>query len=693
MEPGIKLCESDAHMSPGMWVVGLILVFAPLLEGGTTHVAAMVIRLLVLVLAALYFTQNIRAGVMTVPRLPLDLSITVFLILAGSSAIGSDYPHQSFQWLMVLGVYAALLYFIVFFINGWKDVIRLVAVLIAVAVGESTLSLVQFFMLGLPRPNGTFFNPNFLAGYLGAVFAIVLGAGMCLRWPQYARFNVPRLFQPIGVINAIPARCLKVLLPGIWVAMLSLLAVAILITGSRGGLSAAIIAAMCVLILQLRKRGIAVIAIVVVAVLVIPNPLSSRIEAEHKINPESYARWRIWQQSGQAVLQNPLGYGLGLYQYIYPRYAFPIEGQIVRYGKVAQTAHNEYIQIGVELGLFGLTVFLFGMLQLLKEIRLVLRFRLRRWQRGMIVGACGAVTGVLAQAAFDSNLHEPGIVVVLIVAVAVLCSVRRMAGAIGSPAVEWMARPRWAWAGCSLIVLLFIGIIVLKDGVGWLFFESGTRAQANRDVDKAIAAYQTAVFLEPGKALYHSSLAAVQFQRFQQTSQAAAAQAAIDELLAAMERNSLDGRLPGILGYVYGRVAAAASNDLAGRATREALEVKAILAYERAKELEPFSVLHRLELARLRLARGEREKAFNEADEALELEPNCLIVREWLAHVYLNSGTPDHIERARHQIREILDRQKRYAEQPKNALELKFMTVHAANLMAELNRVAQLKRA
>lgn len=693
MESGIEPHESDAHMSPGMWVICLILVFAPLLEGGTTHVAAMVIRLLVLVLAALYFTKSIRNGVVTIPHLPLDISVAVFLILAGGSAIGSAYRHQSVQWLIVLGGYAALLYFIVFFINGWKDVIRLVAVFSAVAVGESTLALVQFFMLELPRPNGTFFNPNFLAGYLAAVFGIILGTGMCFRWPRYARLNIlPSLRSPHGINETMTRRSSNVLLFGVWICTLILLAVAILITGSRGGLLAAIIATMCVCILQLRQWGIAVVGLVIVAVLFIPNPLSSRITAEHRINPESYARWQIWHQSGQAVLQNPLGYGVGLYQYVYPRYAFPIEGQIVRYGKVAQTAHNEYIQIAVELGILGLAVFLFGILQLLKEIRLVFRARLRHWQRGLVVGVCAAITGVLVHAALDSNLHAPGIVVVLIAAVAVLCSVRRIGGIMSHPDAEYIAHPRWLWSGCGVLVLFFIGTIVLKNGAAWLFFESGTQAQANRDIDRAVAAYQAAVSLDPGKALYHSSLAAIQFQTFQQTSEAPAAQAAIDELLAAIERNSLDGRLPGILGYVYGTVAAS-SNERLGRATRAALEAKAILAYERAKELEPFSALHRLELARLHLARGEREKAFAEAGEALELEPNCLIVREWLTHVYLDSGSPDHIDRARQEIREILDRQKRYADQPKNALELKFMTVHVADLVAELNRRARLNQA
>jgi O-antigen ligase len=50
------------------------------------------------------------------------------------------------------------------------------------------------------------------------------------------------------------------------------------------------------------------------------------------------------------MTEYPFGLGLGLYQYAYPHYAFPVEGQIARYGRVAQTPHNEYLQMGVELG-------------------------------------------------------------------------------------------------------------------------------------------------------------------------------------------------------------------------------------------------------------------------------------------------------------------------------------------------------
>jgi tetratricopeptide (TPR) repeat protein len=404
------------------------------------------------------------------------------------------------------------------------------------------------------------------------------------------------------------------------------------------------------------------------------------------VNPESYARWQIWQRSAQAVARNPLGYGLGLYQYIYPRYAFPVEGQILRYGKVAQTAHNEYLQIAVELGVIGLAVFCFGILQVVREVRMVLRLRLRRWQRSLAIGVSGGISGVLAHAVIDSNLHEPGIVIVLIVAVAILCSVRRLSTGIPGPSTRFIARPRWVWAGCSLLLLLTVGMAVLKHGAAWLFFESGSRAQAERDIARAIADYQVAVSLDYGKALYHSSLAAARFQEFQQTLETTAAQAAIDEMLTAIRQNPLDGRLAGILGHVYGSLATTSHSGFIEKATQEQLEAKAILAYEQAKQLEPFSPLHRLELARLYLDRGEQQKAFAEAGEALELEPNCLVVREWLARALLASGSPDDVMLARRQIQEIIDRQRRYAKVPKNSLEMKYMSVRSADLVAELGR-------
>ena len=57
------------------------------------------------------------------------------------------------------------------------------------------------------------------------------------------------------------------------------------------------------------------------------------------------------------MLDHPwVGIGLGQYEYVSTRYAFPIETHWAKYTRVAENAHSEYLQAGAELGVPGLLV-------------------------------------------------------------------------------------------------------------------------------------------------------------------------------------------------------------------------------------------------------------------------------------------------------------------------------------------------
>ena len=110
----------------------------------------------------------------------------------------------------------------------------------------------------------------------------------------------------------------------------------------------------------------------------------------------------------------------------------------------------------------------------------------------------------------------------------------------------------------------------------------------------------------------------------------------------------------------------------------------AMSASERAVALEPFAALYRFELGRLYLALGDRERAEAAVRYVLEIEPNFLPGREWLVRLYLQS---ERIDEAGREYREILERQRRYADWNKNDFEEHFMKADVTALAAELKRV------
>ena len=176
----------DSVRFSALLLLALLVVFSPTLEGGTTHVAVMIIRLMILLLVGFCLLISLRQGAMMRPRLVLDRPVVTFIALAFLSMMLSSNRHQSRQWFMVVSFYTVLLYLIVFFVDRWKYVMWLLGVVTAMGLGESVLALAQYSVFGILRPGGTFFNPNFLAGYLAAIFILLFGFGVyARRRPQH----------------------------------------------------------------------------------------------------------------------------------------------------------------------------------------------------------------------------------------------------------------------------------------------------------------------------------------------------------------------------------------------------------------------------------------------------------------------------------------------------------------------------
>ncbi len=635
----------------------------------------MIIRLHVLVLAALAVALMVRGG--EAPRLLSGVSppMLVFLALAGLSALTSPYTHQSAQWFLVLLCYAGLLYLIVFFLTRWNHIHRLLAVAVAVGAVEAGYAVTQAWALGEIRPSGTFFNPNFLAGYLVAVAMPVL-AVLC-----YGRLR--RRPGPLG--GGRDSRDGRRLDRRGWIwliagtALLALLGVALFETGSRGAALALVAGLTAVAGLRFGARGAAIGLLLVCVGLLIPNPLQERVRAEHRSNPVGYARWQMWQQAAVASADHPWGVGLGLYRYVSPRYAVETGGEIARYGKVARTPHNEYLQMAVELGFAGPAVFLWGIVVLGREGLRALRLRLRRHERGAVVGALAGVIVLVVHAAVDSNLHEPPLALMFALFAGVLLAARRLSDRRYEPRTIPL-RYAWVWGAASAVVLIVLAGVVLRFGLSWMAYEAGSRAQREQDFETAMVRYEQAIGLDPGKSVYHNALAAVRFQSFRTSHDPADARGALEALNRAIALNPLDGGLYGVLGNLHLQLLAALPAGEAYEVERGALRRDALFAYRRAAELEPYSPFHRLALGQVLLTMGDGDEAAATVRAAVAMEPNFLPGRLWLAGQYLASGHERGRALALEQYREIVERQARYAGRPKNHYERKLLEADSSRL-------------
>jgi O-antigen ligase len=634
-----------------------LLIFSPLLEGGTTHLAVMVIRLVIILLLGFHLWDGIQRGVIPRSLLGLGPAVLAYLTLAIISTTRSPYTNQSLQWLLVLLTYAGLLYLLVSLLREWDHAAKLLWVVLSVGLLEAGWAVTQWW-IGSLRPTGTFFNPNFLAGYLAAVAALLLGH-LC-----YARWKWAGLAW----------------WSGLGMSTLALLG-AIVLTGSRGGMLAWIGGTAFVIAVRFGRKAVGLLLLAALLGLAVPHPLRERLWAEHMANPVTYARLQIWHSSLRQAMDHPMGIGLGLYQYLYPRYSVPVEGQIARYSKTAQTAHSEYLQMAVELGVASLPVFAWGVVILGRRVRQTLKRRLHREQRGLVVGATGAMLAILVHAAVDSPLHEPALAILLTVCASFILVAPRLAGAVAAtPCMRLETRhSRWAWACLGAVAVASLAAGVLRLGLAWMAFQAGSEALAQQDLQTAIAGYETAVTLDPGKALYHSSMAAAQYQVYRTSHDQRAVHTALEQLQEAVALNPLDGRLMGLLGGLYRSLAMLPDT----RTRQQAWLHLAQQAFEKAAELEPHNPFHHLELGRVLWQLGQTAQAEAAVRHAVDLEPNFLPGRDWLAHCYLRSGR---VEAAQQEYQQIRERQTRYIQSPKDPVEENYLKVDLKPLEASLQK-------
>jgi len=167
------------------------------------------------------------------------------------------------------------------------------------------------------------------------------------------------------------------------------------------------------------------IVIIASAIIFIPNPLNERGTVLYKIKVRTSIsqltqgssiarRIAIWKFTWMMVEDNPvLGSGLGTFQSNSLRYQAEFFDQDDNRDKypygIADKVHNEYLQLWAELGIIGLMVFLWIIIQyFVSGIRFLKKGKKHdNMQFALVTGLMGAVMAILIDAVFGFPLHLP----------------------------------------------------------------------------------------------------------------------------------------------------------------------------------------------------------------------------------------------------------------------------------------------
>lgn len=492
--------KSEFPSRAGWWLLSFLILFSPLIQGGTPRLPTVVLQCSILLLGVVWACEwGWKAHFQSLRLTVFDGILSLFLFWTIFSFLFSPYQHAASGVLLRI-VCGAILYLWLVFHPSLKGLRWSLVAVTAQGLFQTALVVYQWQWLGTGRPSGTFYNPNFTAGFLAAAVFLTLG------W----------MYDPSSPSSR---RRWERILP---VTIVSFMVAGIILTGSRGGMLALALGSMVLI----AGRNILYVMLPVGAglagLVVYPNPWVERIVNLSQTDVFAYSRLSIWKSALEIMREYPLfGIGLGQYKYYSARFAFPVESHWARYSRVAENPHSEYLQVGAEMGVAGLVILLAGVACLVVFSRPLLlnRSATDRWRNAPLLAAMSAV---LAHAAVDFPLQIPPITLLLVLAAAGL----RIQGVEGPSWVfEFHFRKVYGVLLSAGLVLLLV--MALRPIVGFWYFLGGIGSPQNLFHEKwsleeaprrtvpmveSIALLEKAAAADPKNAAYHNVLGSRYFQ-------------------------------------------------------------------------------------------------------------------------------------------------------------------------------------
>src|SRR5438445_12911622 len=133
--------QGPRRMYSPLVVLGGLTVVAPLIDGGTTHLPVLIIRLTLLVAATVWTIAAMKSGRVTVPWSRLFVPVAIFLGWATLSIVWSPYTAISLHWLLSLFSYALTLFFVLLLVDSPWQVRGLVMVILGMGLFEVGVGL------------------------------------------------------------------------------------------------------------------------------------------------------------------------------------------------------------------------------------------------------------------------------------------------------------------------------------------------------------------------------------------------------------------------------------------------------------------------------------------------------------------------------------------------------------------------
>jgi O-antigen ligase len=526
---------------------------------------------------------------------PLEVPLYA-LILSGFSLLSIGHAFSSvYVWVSLqhsLNIFlATILLGIAFFLfrqdskpSAWSVFLPFLAVLAAL---EIAMAVHQRLTIGTSRPHGSFSNPMFLSEFL-AVVALFFASRFLAECGRAGRGRVA------------------------WGAGAVLfLACALSLTGSRGVVVALVPALMVLVVSHFGvSRGAKAFLLLLPGLVVLGWHSMSRFSGPDVYN---YGRWVFWRSALRVFESQPFGVGLGGYKYYWFATQEPFPAAFRHFAKSAVTPHNEYLEVLTGLGFPGLILFLAILL-------LPLWYAARGWKdvpedrRWMAAGALAGLVLTGANALFNFNLHEFGVVFTDVLLLGIL-----WASLPESAMGKRFEIPSFLSKAAAVIVVL-LGLASASLLAGAMMYARGEALVRAKEYPSAEKAFRAASLMDPFRATIPEALSALKYRRYVAANRAKDP-AAVELLISSIQwQEKARGLCPMEQGYHYRLANLFLEKYLLGGDRRD-LETTLGMTGEILK-INPYLVEALWNRAQAFLYLGRAEDAVGALQRAVFVEPN-----------------------------------------------------------------------
>ncbi len=258
-------------------------------------------------------------------------------------------------------------------------------------------------------------SPTKIYGIYETRFAVPFGS--FVNRHNFAAYMEMTIALPLGMLFAGSVSRDKRLL---FITAVSLMGIALLLSGSRGGFVALLAEIICVIFLTRRKKGsrefalkialavLLVVSVVGGSILVGGETSLTRFVETARSNDVSTNRVQIWGTTLRVIANDlPFGAGLGAFGVAYT--PFDANNGLER----VEQAHNDYLQVAADMGVVGIIIGGFYLFWLFRTGWRNIQTS-NRYRRSIAIGAFSGCFAILIHSLFDFVLHTTAISVLFL---------------------------------------------------------------------------------------------------------------------------------------------------------------------------------------------------------------------------------------------------------------------------------------